>query len=331
MPGLLEVLDVGSWRRPHVVVAMGKGGVGKSTVSMRIAWELRERGWRVLIASLDPAGHLLEYLKLPGPLREVEVRPGLRAVQYSIEPLAEKAAREYAAMLKRLMPGLTALGSLDVEKMVREAPGFEEEVFLRILYELYRRSDVDAIIVDTPPTGVSLRVLRLPRLYRFWVARLRELRERIVATKYAIARALGRLEDLEKRDPVLEKLAELEKRYTWLHGELTDASRTSLVVVATPEPLPVYEAGEVVKAAGELGLRLEALVANRVLGEKARGLGVEAVEEESLGRLQRLRCEARPPAGLALIRHADRPPSSLEDVERLTPLIEPVARPGEPC
>ena len=326
---LLDAFEVGRWKRPHVVIAMGKGGVGKTTVSIRVGLELSSMGWRVLLASMDPAGHLLEYLRLPGPLREVEVSPGLRAVQYAIEPLAEKVAREYGLMLKRLMPALNALGSLDVEKAVRQAPGFEEEVFLRILYDLYRREDVDAVVIDTPPTGVSLRVLRLPGLYLFWVRQLRELRERIIATKYAIARALGNLDDLEKRDPVLEKLAEMRRRYEWLRGQLQDPSRTSLAVVATPEPLPVYEAREVAKASVELGVRLEAVVANRVLGERARELGVEEVERESLRRLEEIRCSVKPPAGMAIIRYADRPTSSLRDVEALTPLIE--AKPPGRC
>jgi len=321
---LLDALDRGGWRRPHVLIAMGKGGVGKTTTSLRLAWELRERmGWRVLLASMDPAGHLLEYLRLPAPLREVEVSPGLRAVQYRVEPLAEKVAREYGLLLKRLMPALTALGSLDVEKAVRQAPGFEEEVFLRILWELYQRGDVDAVVIDTPPTGVSLRVLRLPSLYLFWIRTLRELRERIVATKYAIARALGRLEELEKRDPVLEKLAALAERYRRLLGELRDPARTGLVIVATPEPLPVYEARVVAGEAGELGLRVELVVANRVLGPKAAGLGLAETEEKALGELEAL------PAGMALVRHAERPPSSLRDVEALTPLIEP--RPPGSC
>jgi len=327
LPRVMDAFRVEHWRRPHVVVAMGKGGVGKTTVSLRLGLEAAKQGMRVLVASLDPAGHLLEYLGLPGPLREQEVYPGLRAVQYSIEPLAKKVAEEYAVLLRRLAPGLDALGGGDVLRAIREAPGFEEEVFLRVLEGLYQRSDVDLVVVDMPPTGVALRVVALPRLHLFWSQRLREIRERIVSIKYAIANALGRRGELH--DPVLSKLEEIEERNRRLHEELTRPERTSFMAVATPEPLPVYEVRVIAEKLRELGTMLEAIVANRVLMERAGSLGLEKVEEEALRRLRELRCSQEPPAGLAVIAHAPRPPSRIEDVEALEDYIVSVER--GPC
>ena len=190
MPRLIDGLDQRVWRLPHVIMIMGKGGVGKTTVGLRLAIELSRLGRRVLLASLDPAGHLLEYLGLLGPLREVEATPGIRAIQYEVDGLARKVAEEYSLLLRRLMPGLQALGVEDIVETVKEAPGFEE-VFLRILSSLYERHDVDVVIVDMPPTGITLRVVALPRLHLFWVERLRELREKIASIKYATANALG--------------------------------------------------------------------------------------------------------------------------------------------
>ena len=325
MPRLLEGLRLGEWRLPHVVVAMGKGGVGKTTVSIRVAVELAEEGREVLLASLDPAGHLLEYLGLPGVLVEKRLRPRLRAVQYSIERVAKQVAEEYSLLLKRLAPALEALGGMgDVKKAVMESPGFEEEVFLRILEQLYSRSDVDVVVIDTPPTGVSLRVVALPRLHTFWARRLLGIRERIVSIKYAIANAMGRR--IDPSDPVLEKLREMIEKYQRLHGEITSRERTSFVAVATPEPLPVYEARVVAERLGELGTGLEMIVANRVLGSHADELGLRETEEKALQGLEELRCSQEPPASLALIAHTRRPPSSLRDVEELSRSIIEVRR-----
>ena len=326
MPRLLDALDPGTWRRGHVLITLGKGGVGKTTVSIRLGYELSEEGYDVLVASLDPAAHMVEYLGLGGPMREKKVAPRLRAIQYTVDRVARRLSAEYASLLQRLMPGLTALGGLDFARVVRESPGFEEEVFLRILQQLYRRTDVDVLIVDTPPTGIALRVLRLPRLYTTWVKILREIRERIVSTKYAIANALGR--PPPRSDPVLEKLEELSREYSSLAEEMRSPERTGLVVVAAPEPLPVYEAEQVAKTAEEEGMRLELVVANRVLGEKARLLGSHR-EEELLERLRQLRCRSRPEAGFAAIAQAERPTSSLEDVKALDRYILEAVR--GPC
>jgi len=315
LAGVLDAFRVENWRKPHVVMAMGKGGVGKTTVSLRLGLEAARRGMRVLVASLDPAGHLLEYLRLPAPLVEKEIHPGLRAVQFDVERVAKSVAEEYALLLRRLTPGLEALGGSDATRAIRDAPGFEEEVFLRILEKLYQRRDVDLVVVDMPPTGIALRVVALPRLHLFWAQRLREIRERIVSIKYAIANALGRREEIS--DPVLSKLRELEERNQALHREMTDPSRTSFMAVATPEPLPVYEVKVIAEKLRDLGASLEAIIANRVLGEKAAQLGLGGLEAESLRRLEVLRCSLRPPPGLVLIAHAPRPPSRIEDVEAL--------------
>ncbi len=326
MPRLLDALEPQHWRRPHIIIALGKGGVGKTTVSIRLGYELSEEGYEALVASMDPAAHMLEYLGLGSPMREKRVAPRLRAVQYTIEAVASRLSAEYASLLQRLMPGITALGSLDFARVVRESPGFEEEVFLRLLAGLYSRSDVDAVVIDMPPTGVALRVIKLPRLYTTWVKVLREIRERIVATKHAIANALGR--EQPPSDPVLQKLEEMDKKYSSLRSELTDPTRTGAVIVATPEPLPVYEAEQVAKTLEEEKMRLELVVANRVLGEKAALLNRGGEEERLLQRLRSISCKAKPPAGFAAILHASTPVSSLDEVKKLDQyIIEATRRP----
>ncbi|ABM80659.1 ArsA family ATPase [Hyperthermus butylicus] len=238
--------------------------------------------------------------------------------------LARKVSEEYALLLRRLIPGLSALGIDDIVKAIRESPGFEEEIFLRILASLYARRDVDYVVIDTPPTGVAVRVVLLPKLYVFWVNRLIELRERIVSLRYAIAQALGR--KVKPSDPVLEKLEEMKNRYTQLWDEIRNSQRTSFIIVATPEPLPVYEARMVVDKFRSEKLNVEAIVANRVLGPRAKSLGLETVEARALRDLEELACSLNQPASIVKIMHVEKPPSRLEDVAQLEDYIE-VVRP----
>ncbi|MET1127959.1 MAG: ArsA family ATPase [Thermoproteota archaeon] len=304
---------------PRVVIVLGKGGVGKTTISIRIAYELAEEGKEVLLASLDPAKHLLEYLELDRALAEKRVAPRLRAIQYELETVAKRVADEYSAILRRIMPGLTALSLDDVVKAVREAPGFEEEVFLRMVSQLYERGDVDAVVVDTPPTGIALRVIALPKLHIFWIRKLAEIRSRIVSIRYAIANAMGRPKDA--RDPVLDKLRELEARYQGLWEKMRSPS-TRYAVVATPEPLPLYEAEAVFRRLARDGMRPSLLVVNKVLGPKAAALGTAELEQQMIARARMLACSVRPPAILALVRYADKPPSHFSDVAAMDRLIE---------
>ncbi len=294
-----------------VLFVLGKGGVGKTTVSILLSRILSEAG-KVLLASLDPAMHLLEYLKLDTPGKRVRVRERLYAIQYDVNTYSKRVLDEFAVTLKRLMPGLTVLNMDRVVNVIRDAPGFEEEVFLRMVSELYNATDYNYVVIDTPPTGIALRVLMLPRLYVTWVKGLKELRENILSIKYAIARALG--ERIEPRDPVLDKLRELEERYSRLLERLR-GKETIYVAVATPEPLPVYEVKVIASKLTQLGSKPHLIVVNRVLGEIASRLGVEEIEVKALKEVEEIRCKYGA-AGL-LIKHAGFAPRSLEDVERI--------------
>ena len=322
-PVLLEALTRGAGR-PHVYITLGKGGVGKTTVSILSALTLASTGARVLLASLDPAKHLIEYLGLPRALKETRVSEGLWAVQYEVEGLARRVAEEYARLLRQVMPGLTVINMEGVVKAVRHAPGFEEEVFLRVLRDLYARAergDYDYIVVDTPPTGVTHRILNLPRLYLLWIQQLYELRYKIVSLRYTIARVMG--EKREVRDPVLDKLQALHEDYKRLADTLRDPRRTSTILVATPEPLPVYETRTSLELLRDLGVPVRLIVANRVLPrEYAEKLGVRETQERALRELASLECHT--PCSRLAVMHHTRPPRSLEDVRQLYSLIRPL-------
>jgi len=318
MGWLEEALLDGAGER-HTLITIGKGGVGKTTFSI-MAGLLYSRHGRSLVASLDPAKHLLEYLSLPRPLDRVEVAPGLDAVQYDIEPIARRLADEYAVLLRRVMPGLTVLNLDDIVKSVRYAPGFEEEVFLRILQDLYRDDTYKYTVIDTPPTGVTHRILNLPNLYMFWIERLYELRLKIVSLRYAIARAMGRRE--KPRDPVLDKLEEMHARYKTLWAQMRDPARTSIAVVATPEPLPIYEAKTTIRLARELGIRCRLLVVNRILHpDDAERLGLAKTQAEAVREALGL---ARDGCKAVGVMQAQAPPRSLEGARALLDLVVPL-------
>lgn len=302
----------------HIYFSVGKGGVGKTTISILAGLALRSSG-KVLLASLDPAKHLIEYLGLEGVAREREVAPGLTAVQYDVDTLARKAAEDYARLLRQVMPGLSILNLDGIVRAVKNAPGFEEEVFLRILKELAGRagSRYDYIVIDTPPTGVTHRILNLPRLYLLWLAHLYDLRYKIVSLRYAIARVMGRKE--EPRDPVLSKLAALRREYEDLASLLRDHSRASIILVATPEPLPLYEVKKTIEVARDLGMKVRAIIVNRVLPRgMAERLGVKRVQEKVLEEVASLDCGG---CRKLVVMHSSEPPRSLEGVERLAGLV----------
>jgi arsenite-transporting ATPase len=302
---------------PHVVVVIGKGGVGKTTVSLLLGSALARLG-RTLVLSLDPAKHLAKYVGEEVVNREHEVEYNLAVRQLDIEKEVARQADQYSSMLKYLLPSLTVLNVESVVDVVKYMPGVEEEVFLRVLSDVYASRDYSFIVVDTPPTGVTLRTLYLPALYMVWLDKLIKVRERIVSLRYVIARTMGRR--VELRDKALSMLLEMRERYSSLIGLLKNPERTSYVVVATPEPLPVYEMEETVGfLEKKLGAPVKALVLNKILPDEiAREMGVE---QQQRGFIEKLSSIKKP---VILISYLGRPTESFEDVKKLESLVEVV-------
>jgi arsenite-transporting ATPase len=296
--------------RPHVVFVLGKGGVGKTTLSMLTGISLSKYR-KVLLVSLDPAKHLAKYVGSEIVEGVVAAGENLVIRQVDLESEIRKYTERYAQWINDLMPSLKVFNIESAADVVRYSPGVEEEVFLNVIRDLYRVSQYDFVIIDTPPTGVSLRTLYLPAVYGVWVDKLVEVREKIVSMRYSIARTLGK--EREMRDRVLERLYELRDSYRDLYSRLRDPEHTSYVVVATPEPLPVYELKESVRFIQEkLGSSPRALVLNRYLPkDTARELGVLDSQEQFVEELRRLGFP------LLIVEYLGRPTSSMHDVCRL--------------
>lgn len=313
---LLSEILLDNVKGKHTLIVIGKGGVGKTTFSI-LAGAVYARKGRTLVASLDPAKHLIEYLGLEKPLKIGRIGENLYAVQYDIAPLAKKLSSEYTITLKQVMPGLTIVNLDDVVKAIRNAPGFEEEIFLRILEELYE-SDYDYVVIDTPPTGITHRILTLPSLHTFWIEQLYELRTKIISLRYAIARALGR--EYKPSDPVLRKLEELHEKYKNLAEDLRNHDRTSVAIVATPEPLPVYEAKTTLELLDRLGMRCRVLVINRILSREEASSTILEIQEKSIREAKQLGGESCRKIGIK--QHSKTPRSLEEALELLNLTVE---------
>ncbi len=291
----------------RVVLVYGKGGVGKTTFSLLAGLYASGRGRRVLIVSMDPAKHLPGYAGCDCINKPVTI-DGLTLEQYDPVDDVRRLGEEYALLLKRISSRLSVINLDSLVSVVRDAPGLEEEAYLRRLESIYARmDDYDLIIVDMPPTGVALRIVRLPRLYSVWLGVLEEVRAKLLETRMMIARVAGG----DVTDPVLGKLRELRERFERLERLVLDEGVTLHVGVATPEPLPVMEVEQVSASLGELGGRLGLIVLNRVLSRvDAERLGVVEQQEEARRRLSRL-------APLVEIPYLGRPTRSLSDVKEL--------------
>jgi len=158
-PSLAEVVDGIEADGHGLVMLMGKGGVGKTTVAAAVAVELARRGHAVHLTTSDPAAHLAETLS--GSLDQLAVSridPHLETERYRREVLTSKGAR------------LDAQGRALLEEDLR-SPCTEEIAVFQAFSRILREAGKRFVVMDTAPTGHTLLLLDATGAYHREFAR----------------------------------------------------------------------------------------------------------------------------------------------------------------
>jgi arsenite-transporting ATPase len=163
-----------------VVMTMGKGGVGKTTVAARIAGELARRGFAVTLTTTDPAAHVEQ------AVRDLsEASPRLQVTR--IDPALE--VRRYTAeVMATAGENLDAQGKALLEEDLR-SPCTEEIAVFRSFAETVAQGEDRFVIIDTAPTGHTLLLLDAAESYH------REVLRKPSGSPEAVKRLLPRLRD----------------------------------------------------------------------------------------------------------------------------------------
>ena len=189
-PALSALVDELAAAGHGVIMTMGKGGVGKTTVAAAIAVALARRGFKVRLSTTDPAAHLAS--TLDGEL------PGLSVSR--IDPEAEVAAYT-EEVLARAGKNLDPSGRAMLEEDLR-SPCTEEIAVFRAFAREVDGGAQGFVVLDTAPTGHTILLLDAAEAYHREVMRTRgEMPE-------AVTQLLPRLRDPEFTRVIVVTLAE---------------------------------------------------------------------------------------------------------------------------
>ena len=146
-PDLSSLVDGIAADGHGLVMVMGKGGVGKTTLAAAVAVELAQRGLPVLLTTSDPAAHLAE--TLDGTLVNLSVSridPHAETERYRQQVMATKGAK------------LDAAGRALLEEDLR-SPCTEEIAVFQAFSRAIREAGKKFVVMDTAPTGHTLLLL----------------------------------------------------------------------------------------------------------------------------------------------------------------------------
>ncbi len=189
-PSLSKLVDGIAADGHGLVMLMGKGGVGKTTVAAAIAVELAHRGLPVHLTTSDPAAHLAETLH--GALDNLTVSridPHAETERYRQEVLDTKGAT------------LDAEGRALLEEDLR-SPCTEEIAVFQAFSRIIREAGEKFVVMDTAPTGHTLLLLDATGAYH------REVARQIGGTGAHYTTPMMQLQDPKRTKVLLVTLAE---------------------------------------------------------------------------------------------------------------------------
>jgi arsenite/tail-anchored protein-transporting ATPase len=160
LPQLAELIDDLVAPGHGVILAMGKGGVGKTTVAAAIAVAIAQRGYEVHLSTTDPAAHIAAALNdesLPN-LSVSRIDPEVETAKYSAEVLG-KAGKNLDQQGKALL-----------EEDLR-SPCTEEIAVFRAFADAVAAGTNKFVVLDTAPTGHTVLLLDSALAYHREVTR----------------------------------------------------------------------------------------------------------------------------------------------------------------
>src|SRR5437660_7675874 len=182
----------------------GKGGVGKSTVAAALALLGAQRGKRTLVCEIDAKGNMADFFEAGDTdYTPREVQPNLFAMSMD----TEASLQEYLRLQLKL-PAVARIGPLAraFEFVATAAPGVKEILTTGKLCWEVRERHYDLVVVDASPTGHIIGQLAAPQAIN-----------------------------------ELVKVGLVRQQTGWLMDILGDPVTTGLVIVTTPEEMPVNE------------------------------------------------------------------------------------------
>lgn len=310
-------------KNPRVVICGGKGGVGKTTTSTSLAIALSIAGHNVALVSTDPAHSLGDALDMnlsnggslvdvplygiprplsgtttndeEGSLKVMEIDPtsALKEFRDSIDKLLGKNSGGGGSDPSEL---LSALGSIG--EIIDTLPaGTDEVVALAKVIQLIRRGNFDRVVLDTAPTGHTLRMLTTPAFLADLIERVLSVANKLnsnTAVKLLLSSAIkqnrGQVDDAY--ESAKSALLKFQVSMYDLEDMFTDPNSTEFLIVTIGTELAVRESvrllNDLTFGDPDMPIRVRNVIVNQMLENIEDGSNKEEYNNKLRGFVTRL-------------------------------------------
>lgn len=274
-------------RSRSMLIVVGSGGVGKTTLSASLALRGAVLGRKVLVLTIDPARRLAQALGLDAFHHDAHPVP-LEGVDGALHAMMLDTKSTFDDLIERLAPNDEVrdriLANTLYKNLSNALAGSHEYMAMEQLYNFHAEGHFDLLVLDTPPTHHALDFLDAPRRILDFLSD--DTLQWFIRPYFAQAAGRG-MRFLEKTTQralaMLEKVTGLEalrdvseffQAFSDMYGDfkvraervsaLLTSEEAAYVLVTGPAPVTVAEARYFYEKLREHDLRPQALVLNRM-------------------------------------------------------------------
>ena len=251
----------------RLIIYNGKGGVGKTSVSAATAKRLAALGHRTIIMSVDTAHSLADSFDVDLGPDPVNIAPNLDVFELNI---IHEMKTHWSSIQEYFSAFMMSQGLDDISAdEMAIIPGMEMVAALLHVLTFKKEGKYDVVVIDTAPTGETLRLLSFPDISSWYLNRMFGF----VTKLLGIARAtISHLVDfpLPSRQ-AMKEVEILKNQLAEVKTILDDSKNTTVRLVLNPERMAINETRRSYTYMSLYNKNVECLVVNKVIPDDADG------------------------------------------------------------
>ena len=249
----------------RLIFVGGKGGVGKTTASSAIALHLSEKqattakavNGKILLFSTDPAHSISDSFNIRIGDAPTQITNTLDGIEVNVEQLTNQFKGRHKEAIQELLTKAASLDKKDTEHALELAiPGIDEFMSLLKLSSFIESNIYRTIVVDTAPTGHTLKLLSTPSGVNSWLMFFSGLHSRY---KNLMRTFMGA--DTNSIDDFMSSLSDGIYK---VHMLTTDTENTEFIIVTIPDLMAIEETKRLSISLYSAGVKVNNMIINNI-------------------------------------------------------------------
>ena len=234
----------------RIILYVGKGGVGKTSIAAATAIKSAEMGNKTIVVSADAAHSLGDSLDMSLSSEPVSIIENLWAQEidatYELERFWGKAQKHIISLF-----GSKVVNEITNSELIAFR-GFEELLSLFRILRFCLEGEYDVVIIDCAPTGETLAMLSFPELLRRWLVII------LKSLNPSAVRIVGKMNAINEIESICRQFDKIQLI-------LSNRDMTSIRIVVNPEKMVIKEAQRSFTYLNMYDFNVDAVMVNKIM------------------------------------------------------------------